>query len=76
MLLEANEQAIVVKSTTKKLKLESISPAQWIAANSRIMAELIRQSKLPGSQMLLLPELYGQDWKPGTQVQLVLCPIL
>ena len=51
-LSEANRQAIVVKSTTKKLKLESISPAQWIAANSCIRTELILRGKLPASQML------------------------
>lgn len=52
VLSELNGQSIVVKSSSKKLKLENISPAQWIGANARIMAELLRQGKLQESQVL------------------------
>lgn len=47
VLSEHNGHSVVVKSSSgKKLKLENISPAQWISANARIMAELLCQGKL------------------------------
>ena len=51
VLSEQDGQAIIAKTGPKKLKLESISPAQWISANSRIMAELLRQGKLQHHQI-------------------------
>ena len=41
VLSEQDGQSIIVKMGAKKLKLENISPAQWIGANARIMAELL-----------------------------------
>ena len=43
----------IVKTEAKKLKLENISPTQWISANARIMAELLRQGKLQQHQIPL-----------------------
>ncbi len=51
MLSEQDGQSIVFKTGSKKLKLESISPAQWISANARIMADLLRQGKLQHNQV-------------------------
>ena len=53
VLSEQDGQSIIVKTGAKKLKLENISPAQWISANARIMAELLRQGKLQQHQIPL-----------------------
>lgn len=62
VLSEQDGQSIVVKSGAKKLKLESISPAQWIGANARIMAELLRLGKLQYGQ---IPYYLGYTAKIG-----------
>ena len=53
MLSEQDGQSIIVKTGAKKLKLENINPAQWISANARIMAELLKQGKLQQHQIPL-----------------------
>ncbi len=53
VLSELGDQSIVVKTGVKKLKLEGISPAQWIGANARIMADLLRQGRLLPHQVPL-----------------------
>lgn len=62
VLSEHDGQSIVVKSGTKKLKLDNISPAQWIGANARILAELLRQGRLQYHQV---PQYLGYTAKIG-----------
>jgi hypothetical protein len=38
---------IVIKSGPSKPKLDSVTPTQWVAANARIMAELLSTGALP-----------------------------
>ena len=46
VLSSQNGNEIVLKSGTKKLKLDSVSPMQWTAANAKIMAKLLLEGKL------------------------------
>lgn len=62
VLSEHDGQSIVVKSGSKKLKLDNISPAQWIGANARILAELLRQGRLQYHQV---PQYLGYTAKIG-----------
>lgn len=52
ILSEQDGQSIVVKSSARKIKLDQISPAQWISANARILAELLRTGKLQQDKVL------------------------
>lgn len=52
ILSEGQEgQSIVLKSASRKVKLDNISPAQWISANARILAELLHVGKLQATQV-------------------------
>ena len=50
----ANGLSIKLK-TSQKLKIEQVSPSQWIVANARILAEIITEK--PGDQNLVLDYL-------------------
>lgn len=45
-LWENGTNKVVLKATSKKVKLENVTPMQWSAANIRILFELIREGKL------------------------------
>lgn len=42
---------IILKTSTRKVKLEQVSPMQWSAANVRVLMELLRQGRLRESAM-------------------------
>jgi hypothetical protein len=46
VISQGNGVEIVIKSGPKRLKIESVSPTMWTAANSRILSELLKNGKL------------------------------
>ena len=45
-LWESGDSKVVLKSASKKLKLENVTPMQWSAANIKLLFELVREVKL------------------------------
>jgi hypothetical protein len=43
---------LILKTGPKKVKLQSVSPAQWIMANARIMQQLIKHGVLSGQSVI------------------------
>ena len=46
VLSSSQSSELIVKSVSRKPKLESVSPLQWTAANSRILARLLLEGKI------------------------------
>ena len=46
------DSSIVLKTGSNKVKLDSVTPSQWIAANGCIMSSLIESGQIRGQQIL------------------------